>query len=226
MRYFERDARGLEGDLEAVARRPRRDDRHRRFTVTPVHREQEVGLFGLRGQAGGRPTALHVDEQQRELEAHREAEALALEVDAGATRGGDAELARERGADRDADRGDLVFGLQRAHAEVLVARQLVEDVGRRRDRVRRVEDRQVRVLRRGEQPVRDRRVAADVAVLPGRERGRRDLVRGAGELGGLAEVQAGLERGDVGVDDDLARAVLLARSTRAWDRSGGCTSTR
>ena len=203
VRYFERDARRFERDLEAVAWRARRDDRHRRFTVPAVHREQQVGLLGLGGQAGGRPTALHVDQEQRELEAHRETEALALEVDAGTARRGDTELARERGADGDADRRDLVFRLQRAHAEVLVARQLVEDVGRRRDRVRRVEDRQVRVLRGSEQAERDRRVAADVAVAARGQRGRRNLVRRPCELGRLTEVQAGLERGDVGVDDDL-----------------------
>ena len=168
VRYFSAIRAASNDDVEAVARRACRDDRHRRLAVAPVHREQQVGLLGLGGQAGGRAAALHVDEQQRQLEAHREAEALALQVDARAARRGDAELARERGADRDADRGDLVLGLQRAHAEVLVARQLVEDVGRRRDRVRRVEDRQVGVLRGGEQPVRDRGVAADVAVAAGR----------------------------------------------------------
>ena len=47
-------------------------------------------------------------------------ERLRLQVDAGPARRGDAEVAGERGADRDADRGDLVLGLQRAHAEVLV----------------------------------------------------------------------------------------------------------
>ena len=95
----------------------------------------------------GPPRCTSIDDQ-RQLEADREAERLRLEVDAGTARGGDAELAGERGADRDRGGGDLVLGLQRAHAEVLVLRQLVEDVGRRRDRVRRVEDRQLGLLRR------------------------------------------------------------------------------
>ena len=97
--------------------------------------------------------------EQRQLEADREAEALGLEVDAGPAGRGDRELAGERGTDRDADGGDLVLGLQRAHAEVLVPRQLVQDVGRGRDRVRRVEQREARLLRRGDEPVGRREVA-------------------------------------------------------------------
>ena len=133
--------------------------------------------------------------------------AFALEVDARPARGGDAELARERRADRDADGGDLVFGLQRAHAEVLVARQLVEDVGRRRDRVRRVEDRQVGVLRRREQPVRDRGVAADVAVTARRQRGRRDLVAGPKSSAVSPKCSPALNAATLASTHDLARAV-------------------
>ena len=80
--------------------------------------------------------------------------ALGLQVHARAAGRGDAEVPGERGADRHAGRADLVLGLERADAEVLVRRQLVEDVGRRRDRVRRVGDRELALLRRGDQPVR------------------------------------------------------------------------
>ena len=59
-----------------------------------------------------------------------------FEHHARAARGGDAEVAGERRAEGHAAGGDLVLGLHRAHAEVLVLGQLVEDVGRRRDRVR------------------------------------------------------------------------------------------
>ena len=41
---------------------------------------------------------------------------------------GDAERAAERRAERRADAGDLVLGLERAHAEALVLGQLVQDV--------------------------------------------------------------------------------------------------
>ena len=180
----------LERGVEAVARRLRGDDRQRRLAVAAVHREQQVGLLGLGRQPGRRTAALHVDEDQRQLEADREAERLGLEVDAGTARGGDAELTGERAADGDTDRGDLVLGLHRAHTEVLVLRQLVQDVGRRRDRVRRVEDRQLRLLAGRDEAVRERDVAGDVAVPTGRQRGRVHLERGLEDLGGLAEVVA------------------------------------
>ena len=61
--------------------------------------------------------------------------------------------------ERRADRGDLVFGLERVDAEVLVLRQLVEDVGGRRDRVRAEEQRPSRLLRRGDEAERQRLVA-------------------------------------------------------------------
>ena len=138
---LEREAHAFERGVEAVARRLRGDDRQRRLTVAAVHREHEVGLLGLRRQSGRRAAALHVDEHERQLHADRESERLGLEVHPGTARRGHAELTGERATDGDADRGDLVLGLHRAHTEVLVLRQLVEDVGRRGDRVRRVEDR-------------------------------------------------------------------------------------
>ena len=220
MRYFEREAHRLERGVEAVARRVGGDDRQRRLAVAAVHREHQVGLLGLGGQTGRRTAALHVDDHQRQLEADGETQRLRLEVEAGTTRGGDAELARERGADGDRGGRDLVFGLQRADPEVLVLRELVQDVGRRCDRVRRVEDRQVGLLRAGDQPVRHGEVAGDVAVLAGLQLGRLDLVV-LEQLGGLTEVQAGLERGDVGVAHLRARRELrLDPLERRVDRTG------
>ena len=68
--------------------------------------------------------------EQRQLEADGQADRLALQGHARAARGGDAEVAAEGGAERRADAGDLVLGLHGADAEVLVLRQLVEDVAR------------------------------------------------------------------------------------------------
>ena len=42
-------ANRLDGGVEAVARRARRDDRHRRLAVAAEHRLQQVGLLGLGG---------------------------------------------------------------------------------------------------------------------------------------------------------------------------------
>ena len=60
--------------------------------------------------------------------------------------------------------GDLVLGLERAHAEPLVLAQLVQDVRGRGDRVGAEEQRQPGALRGGDQAVGQREVAGDVAV--------------------------------------------------------------
>ena len=127
----DRDAHRLEGGVEAVARRLGRDDRQRRLAVPPVHREQEVGLLDLGGQARRGSAALHVDDEQRQLQADREADRLALEVDARTARRRHPERAAVARADRRGDRGDLVLGLERPDAELLALGELVEDVGGR-----------------------------------------------------------------------------------------------
>ena len=78
-------------------------------------------------------------------------ERLLLEGDARAGRGGHAHRAAVAGADRRADGRDLVLGLERLDAEVLVARELVEDVRGGRDRVGAVEQVATRELRGGDE---------------------------------------------------------------------------
>ena len=63
----------------------------------------------------------------------------------GPARRGDPERAAERRAERRTDGGNLVLGLERADAEVLVAGELLEDPRGRRDRVRAEEERQLRL---------------------------------------------------------------------------------
>ena len=74
------------------------------------------------------------------------------------------EVPGERRAERRADAGDLVLGLERRDAEGLVLAQLVQDVGGRGDRVGAEEDRQPGLHAAGDQPVGQRQVAGDVAV--------------------------------------------------------------
>ena len=137
---------------------------------------QQVGLLGLGGQARRRAAALDVDDQQRQLEANGQAYRLGLQVDARAAGGGDAEGARVRGAEGRADAGDLVLGLEGADAEVLVLGELVQDVGRRRDRVTAEEKRKFGQLPGGDDPPGQCRVARDVRVSAGRQVSRLDLV--------------------------------------------------
>ncbi len=177
--------------------------------MTAVHREQQVGLLGLGGQTRGRSAALHVDQHEGELETDREAERLGLEIHAGTAGRRHPELAGERAPDGDADGGDLVLGLHRANTEVLVLRQLVEDVRRRGDRVRGVQDRQLRLLARRDQPVRERHISGDVAVPTGRQSRRMHLEGRLEDLRGLAEVVARLERREVGVAHHRLRVESL-----------------
>ena len=113
---------------------------------------------------------------QRQLQRDRQPDRLRLERDAGTGRGGHPEAAAVGRAERRGDPGDLVLGLEGADAEVLQRRQLVQDVRRRRDRVRPQEQRQPGPLGRRDQPVGERLVAADRAVPARRQRRRLHLV--------------------------------------------------
>ena len=210
------DPDGLEGRVEAVARRPGSDDRHRGLAVAPEHRLQQVGLLGLGGQAGRRAAALHVDHQQRELGHHGQADRLGLQRDARAGGRGDAEVTGERRTDGGADAGDLVLGLERRDAERLVLAQLVEDVGGRRDRVGAEEQRQPRLHATGDEAVGQRQVAGDVAVGARRHRRRLDLVGHREGLGRLTEVPARAVGRHVGVADvgHLGEPLLQERDGR------------
>ncbi len=133
-----------------------------------------------------------------------------------------ADRAAVRRADGRADRGDLVLGLEGLDAELLVARQLVEDVRGRRDRVAPVEQRPVGQPRGGHEAERGRLVAGDVAVRARVELGRRHAVVRVEHLGRLAEGVAGLERPLVRLGDDRpGRELLVDPVDRrlAWSRS-------
>ncbi len=150
---LERDARGLDRGVEALRRARCGDDRHRALAVAAVEDHQQVGLLWLRRHPGRRPGPLDVEDEERQLEHHRETDRLGLEHDPRSRRGRDTEGAAERRAERGTARRDLVLGLERRHSEVLLLSELLEDRGRRRDRVGAEEERQARQLRRGDEPV-------------------------------------------------------------------------
>ena len=94
----------------------------------------------------------------------REPDRLGLQHDARAGRRADAERAAERGAERGAGGRDLVLGLERADAELLVARELLEDRRRGRDRVGAEVERQLALDAGGDEAERQRLVARDLPV--------------------------------------------------------------
>src|SRR3546814_2521436 len=98
------------------------------------------------------------------------------------------------------------------HAEALVLGELVEDVGRRRDRVRPEEHRQLRQLPGSHEAPGQRGVAVDVRVGAGRLDRRSHLVGVVEQLRGLTEGVAGLEGGDVRVPHQGLGRELLLRS--------------
>ena len=85
----------LEDRVEAVARRRRGEHRQRALAVASVQREQQVPLLDLRRHAGRRAGPLDVDDHERKLGHHREAERLLLEDHARSARRRDREIARE-----------------------------------------------------------------------------------------------------------------------------------
>ena len=206
---LERDPRRLDRGVEALRRRRGREHRHRALGVAPEEHHQQVGLLRLRRHPRRGAGALDVEDQQRQLEHDPEPDRLRLEHDPRAGGGGDAERAAERRAERGADGGDLVLGLEGADAEALVPRQLLEDRARGRDRVRAEEEVEPGQLRGGDQPVGERGVAGDLAVDARGQLRRRDLVADREVLRGLAVRVAGLERGRVRLRDLGPLAELL-----------------
>ena len=93
---LDRDPDRFVGGVKAIRRRGRGDDRNRRLAVAPVHRHQQVGLFGLGRHPGGRACALDVGDNQRQLNLDRKPDGLRLEVHSGARGGGDAQSHRRK----------------------------------------------------------------------------------------------------------------------------------
>src|SRR4029079_6565578 len=171
----------------------------------------QVTLLRLRRHARRRARALDVEDDERQLERDGQADRLLLQHDTRPARGGDPERAAERRAQRSTGSGNLVFGLERANAEVLVAGELLEDPRGRRDRVRTEKERQLRLDRRGDEPERERLVAGHVTVDAGRHLRRRDLVLDGEGLGRLPERVAGLQRAGFRLGVVLLLRKLLAK---------------
>ncbi len=114
-------------------------------------------------------------------------------------------------ADRGADCGDLVLGLERLHTERLHLRQLVEDVRGGGDGIAPVEEREAAEDRGGDAAQGGRFVSADVAVGASRHDSRGHAVLDAEKLRRLAEVVTGLQGSEVRFEDVRAAGELLGR---------------
>jgi hypothetical protein len=138
-----------------------------------------------------------------------ESDRLLLQVHAGPARGGDGEVAPERRPERHVRRGDLVLGLHGSHAEALVARELVEELGSGRDRVAGEKQRQPAADARRDQAERRCGRPVDAPIRAGLGRRGLHLVVDMQQLGGLAEVVTRAEGSQVGAQDGLFLAELL-----------------
>jgi hypothetical protein len=144
-----------------------------------------------------------VDHQQGQLQRDGETDGLGLQGHTRAARRRHRQRTAESRPQCRADARDLVLGLEGPYAEVLVLAQLVQDVRGRGDRVGAQEQREVGLARGRDQAVRQGQVPGDVPVRTDREglHRRGHLVADREVLGGLAEVPAGAEGGDVGGRD-------------------------
>ena len=130
-----RNAARFDRTFEHVGRAAGGDDGHGRVAVPAIDRLVQIALLGFGRKARGWPAPLRVDDDERQFGHDGKAHRLALQRDPGARRRRNAELPRIGRADRRADRGDLVFGLERRDVEFLEPRQVVQDRARRGDRV-------------------------------------------------------------------------------------------
>ena len=110
--------------------------------------------------------------------------------------------------------------------KLAVARQVVEKLGGRRDRVAGEEQLQAALHAGRDQAQRNRLGAVDVAIVAGRQRRRLDFDRVRRQLGRLAEVVAGFESGNVGVEDLRLIGELRPPARRASPPPAARTSRR
>ena len=175
--------------------------RDRGFAVASEHGDHQIGCLGFGGQTCGGAASLDIHHQQGQLQADGQTDGFAFEGEAGAGCGGDADVSAVGCADGCAHRGDFVFGLEGADAEVLALGEFVEHVGGGRDRIRTEEQRPLGLLAGGDQTPGECCGAVDVGVGAGLQLGGADFVGVVEELCGFAVGVAGFEGGRVGGDD-------------------------
>src|SRR5882724_565596 len=207
---FAGDARGFDRDVKTIFHGGSGENDARAVAVPAVDRLEKIALLDVRGQAGARPAALDINNNERHLGHGGPADRLGLKRNAGAGAAGDGEIAGEGEAESERDGAELVLGLDK---DAAVFRQLAPQ---------NFHDRR---------PGRDRITGAvtnaggDEAVGEGGVAVHGDLGRRAGFIDLLELVKlreniadgitvAGLERHQGGVDDALVFAGELFANQR------------
>ena len=122
-----RQIEGLRREFEGFARVLRQQHDVLGVAVGRIGAVQHIGLLGAGRHAGGRPGALHVENHARNFREIRQPAEFLHQRDAGAGGGGEGAGAVPPRPHHDADRGDLVLGLDDGVvglAGVLVVAQL------------------------------------------------------------------------------------------------------
>ena len=147
---FDGDAAGLQGNPETIPGRRRSNNRNGRLGISSVQGLQQIRLLGFGRKAGRRAAALDVADYERQLHGDSQAERFGLERHARTGGGGDAKRTGISSADGRGNRGDFVLGLKGDYAEILVLRQLVQNVRSGSDWIRAQKKRDARLLRSGD----------------------------------------------------------------------------
>ena len=159
-------------------------------------------MFGLSRQAGGRTTALNIANHEGNFDGDGEPQGFGLEGHAGARSGSNGQGAGVCGSNRGGDGGDFVFSLESDDAEILVLRELVQNVGRRSDGIAALKKFQAGFLRSGNEAERQGLVAAHAAVKSRFEMRRGNFIADLERFGGFAVGVAGFHGQLVGFDQE------------------------
>src|SRR5436190_7707601 len=133
---FASDARGFDRDVKTIFHGGSGENDARAVAVPAVDRLEKIALLDVGREAGARPAALDINNNERHLGHRRPADRLGLKRNAGAGAAGDGEIAGEGEAERERDGAELVLGLDK---DAAVFRQLApqnfHDRGPGRDRI-------------------------------------------------------------------------------------------
>src|SRR5436190_18447860 len=110
---FPGDARGFDRDVKTIFHGGRGENDARAVAVPAVDRLEKIALLDVGREAGARPAALDINNNERHLGHRRPADRLGLQRNARAGAAGDGEIAGKGEAERERDGAELVLGLDK-----------------------------------------------------------------------------------------------------------------